>query len=181
MAQKKPSLFSNAMQYGAMTGIGIFIITVIVSLTGMYQYKSAQQLLTFVILILGIVVGIKSHREHVLKGKIRYSEGLGAGTLIAFFTSVIIAFFTFLFIKYVDSTPLEMMAKEAEQQMIEKKYSDEQIELSMKMVRKFQSPLWIAFFTILWITIVGFVISLIASAFLKKGNDTFEDFVAENQ
>jgi hypothetical protein len=181
MAKKKPTLLSNSMQYGAMTGIGLFIVFIIVAMTGSAGGKGWQQVLSISILVLGIIVGTKSYREHVLNGRLRYAQGVGSGTLISLFCSIIIAFFTFLYLKFVDASMLDQMIVETEKGLIERKMTDEQIDKTMTMVRKFQTPGFVSSIGILTYTAIGFGISLITSAFLKKGNDNFEDFVAENQ
>lgn len=181
MAKKKPTLLSNSMQYGAMTGIGLFIVFLIANLAGIAGQKTLQQILSYSILILGIVVGTKSYREHVLNGRLTYGQGLGSGTLISFFCAILISFFTFLYLKFVDASMIDMIMKEAEKNMIDQNLSDEQIEKSLEIVKKFQTPGIIAAIGVFSYTLMGFVFSLVTSAFLKKGNDNFEDFVAENQ
>ncbi len=181
MAKKKPTLLSNSMQYGAMTGIGLFIVFLVINLTGLTAQNSIQQVLSYGILTLGIIVGTKSYREHVLNGRLSYGQGLGSGTLISFFCAILISFFTFLYLKFVDASMIDLIMKEAEKSMIEKNMTDEQIEQGLTMFRKFQTPGFIALIGIFSYTLMGFVISLVTSAFLKKGNDNFEDFVSENQ
>jgi hypothetical protein len=170
----------NAMKFGAITGMALFIVFVLVNIMG-GQPGAGQNFIHYLILITGITLGTKSFRDQELGGQISYSTALWSGTQIAFFCAVIISFFMFIYLKFVDSSMIEKILQQTEQQLIEKEMSDSDIEKTMNMTRKFTNPGMMAVFGVLGNTFMGFLFSLVIAAILKKGNRNFDQFMQENQ
>ncbi|MDP6909750.1 MAG: DUF4199 domain-containing protein, partial [Flavobacteriales bacterium] len=62
----------------------------------------------------------------------------------------------------------------AEDQMYDQGMPDDQVEMAMSYTEKFMKPGPMAFMVILTYTIVGFVVSLVTSAILKKEDTSFD-------
>jgi hypothetical protein len=107
-----------------------------------------------------------------LGGYIPYAKSLGTGVLIAFFGSIIVAFYTYIFFNFIDPALIDQMLEMSRQQMIERGMPDDQVEMAVEMSGKFMTPGWMFAFSILGVTFMGFLFSLIASAFLKRNQET---------
>ena len=178
MDKNDVSIWKHSMNYGLIVGFAFIIIAVILYLFDLTN-PTISQFVNFLIILVGIVIGTKSYRDNTLGGVISYSKALGAGTLIIFFSSIILAFYTYLFFTVIDPDAVEKIFELSEEKMIEKGMPDEQIEIAIEMTRKFTTPLLISVMIIFSITFWGFVFSLITSIFLKKAGDPFESDMKE--
>ena len=160
------------MQYGLMLGIALIGISLVFYILHADLQSKLPQLLSYGIMIAVLILGIRSFRDQDLKGQISYGKALGTGTLIAFFGSVIAAFYTYVFFQFIDPSMVDRILELSQQKMAERGgMTDEQVEIALSMSRKFMTPGWMFTFTILSYTFVGFIMSLIVSAFLKRTND----------
>ena len=87
---------------------------------------------------------------------------------------ILVAFYTYVFFNFIDAEMLEEMILRAEDQMYDQGMPDDQVEIAMGYTRKFMLPGPMAAMVVLSYTIVGFIISLITSAILKKEDTSFE-------
>ncbi|KAA3647400.1 MAG: DUF4199 domain-containing protein [Bacteroidetes bacterium] len=174
MENNTPTTSKSAMNFGAMLGLVLMIFSLIIYVTEMYGSQWINWIST-IILIAGIVIGIKKRRDNELGGHISYGSALGYGTLIALFASIITSVGSFLYLSYVDDGFIQFTLNTQETQLYENGLADEQIEMAMSMTKKFMTPGWIAFMAVLITVITGFIVSLIASAFLKKEASTFDE------
>ena len=103
-------------------------------------------------------------------GFISYASSLRLGTTIAFFSSIILAFYSVIFISYIDTEALSEIIKLTEQTMLEAQpeISDEELDLALQMVSKFMQPHWMMIMGMLGGTFMGFLYSLIISICVKK-------------
>ena len=174
MSNQPTSKVKSALNFGAIIGLLLMIISLITYVFEMYE---AQWLtyVSYLLLILGIVIGIKNYRDSQLNGFISYGNALGYGVLLALFASIIVSFVNYLYLGFIDDGFLVFAMEQQELAMYESGMPDDQIELSMEYARKFSSPGIIAFFGMLATTFLGFIISLIAAAVLKKEPTEFSD------
>jgi len=180
MDNKNISIVKNSMNYGAMTGLALFIIFILFNFIGITK-SAIHQIIGYGVLIGGIILGTKYFRDNVLHGTISYGKALASGTWIAFFCSILLAFFMYLFLLFIDPSMLDIILQEQEKQLIQKGLSDDQIEMAMHYTRKFTTPTMFALMSVLTYTFLGFIFSLITSAFLKKaGPSSFDNFIEKN-
>ena len=170
MEEKKATSLKNAMNYGAMVGLVLIIVSVLFYMLGKSE-SSIQNWIGYAVIIFGIVIGTQNYRDNVLGGYITYSQCLSSGTLIAFFTAIITAFYTYIFFTFIDASLIEILLDKQEIAMEEKGMDDEQIEMMMGYTRRFMTPFWMSFFSLLSYIFMGFIFSLITSIFLKRKDD----------
>jgi hypothetical protein len=166
------SFTKSTMTSGAIMGFGLIVFSFLTYIAGLNENK-VLNLFTYVILIGGIVYGIKQARDKINNGFISYGHAVGAGTLVALFASIILAFYVFILMKYVDGSILAKTMELAQQKWSEGGMSEDQIESLTKMMETFMTPGLAAFGTIFSLTFFGTIISLIVSAFMKKEPDFF--------
>jgi len=173
MEQPQYTQVKNAMNYGAVLGIALIIISLLFYMMGESTSK-IQQYIGFVVIILGIFVGTKNYRDAVLGGYMSYGGCLGMGTLIAFFSAIIVTFYSYIFFTFIDASLIDVIMDQVEGDMIDSGRSEDEIELAMEYTRKFMTPFWMTVISLMSYTFWGFVFSLITSIFLKNENKSFE-------
>ena len=162
-----------AMNYGAVLGLCLMLIALLFWVLGIDEQQSVMPLILNNVVIIGFLVyAISQYRDNVNNGFISYSESLKVGTSVAFFSSVIMAFYTFIYITYLNPDFLANILNITEQAMLEAnpEISDQELDLALSMTTKFMQPHWMMIMSVLGGTFMGFLFSLIISIFVKKEN-----------
>ena len=184
MSEIKLSISRNAMNYGGMTGIVLFLLFVLSGIIG----SSASPIISiicYVALGLGIYAGTKSYRDEELKGNISYGNSFYSGFLISFFAAVLIAFAAFLYLKFVDSSLLDKMMADTETKLMATYGDDEEkVEKAMEIMQLMNNPSSFTFILIFNYTFWGTLLALLLAFFIKKENpsgNSFDNFIQQNQ
>jgi len=162
----------TGLRYGLMIAAVLVVYSLILEVGGL----SANKLLgyiTFLILISGIVW---AHREFKVKGDgfLSYGQALTIGTIISAIGGFLNAFFSYLYLKMVDDSSLEMILEEMRAEWEKEGIDDEVIDQFMGMFEPLMTPGWTSLMYFVGFLIVGFLISLVISAFTKKHNPELE-------
>lgn len=162
---KESGMFMPALQYGFLTAIALIALTLFIYFAGMITVKWTSWI-GYGILLAGIMIATVAYRNEHRGGFINYGTALGFGTLTIFFASLITAIFTFIFYKFLAPDALAQVKAAAEVQILETNpnIGDQELDLAMRFV----SPVLMSITTVFSYTFLGFVISLITSAVLKK-------------
>lgn len=170
---KQRTLASNASIFGFILGAILIFITLI-SFVIDVDLKSPSQFVCY-IAIIGIQYwGTKTFRDTYSGGFIKYGRSVASGVLISFFASIICGFFMYIYYKFIDITALQKTFDLIEQKYIEQGMSDDMMQQSLDMVKRFMSPAFVAFSTLFTYTFVGTIMSLLVSIVLKKEDKSFE-------
>ena len=164
-----------AMNYGAVLGLFLMLIALILWILGIDEQKSVIPSILNNMVIIGFLFYVISHyRDNLNSGFISYAESLKLGTSVSFFSSIIMAFYTFLYITYLNPDMLANILNMTEQAMLETKpdISDEELDLALSMTSKFMQPHWMMIMGVLGGTFMGFLFSLVISIFTKKELET---------
>ena len=159
------------MNYGAVLGCCLVAIAVVMWLLGIDDKESMiPSLLNNVLIIAGIAYTVILFRDTENNGFISYGDSLKLGTSVAFFSSVILSFYTFIFVTFIEPDYLNEIIELAEQAILESdpEISDENLDLALSMSERFMQPHWLLILGVLGGTFVGFIYSLIISIFVKK-------------
>jgi len=170
---KPPSKIKSALNSGAMVGMGLMLLALITYVFEIYEQQWFGYL-SWLVLVGGIVVGTKKYRDESLGGYISYGSALGYGVLLSLFAAIVAGFVNYIYLSFIDDSFLLFLAETTELEMYEKGMSDEEIEMAMGYSKMLMSATGIAFMGIFSTTILGFIFSLVTSAFLKKESDLFE-------
>ena len=167
-----------AMNYGAVLGLCLVSIAFIMWSLGANDKQSViPALLNNGITIAFIAYAIIQYREINNNGFITYAESLKLGTTVAFFSSIILTFYQFIYISYLDPHAMSEIIKITEQSMLQSnpEISDEELDMALEMTSKFMQPHWMMIMGMLSGTFMGFLYSLIISIFVKKEDPTLID------
>jgi hypothetical protein len=171
--ENKRSQIKLAMNFGAIYGLSSVAVFLVFYFIGTDIQSKLPQWISYLLLVLLIVTGIKSYRDEDLGGYISYGKSLGTGTLIALFGGVITGFFTLIFFNYIAPDMVQRILDETQKNMMEQGMSDEQVEMAISYSRKFMTPIWLFVFSVLGSAFMGFIFSLIISIFMKKEQTPF--------
>ena len=164
------------MNYGAYLGLGLALISFTVYILGLEEQKSIiPSLLNNFWIIGAIAYSVSIYRDNFNNGFIAYSQSLKIGTSVVFFASVILAFYTYIFVTFINPEYLENIIKIAEQEILnsDPEISDEDLDLALSMTQKMLQPQWMSTLSVLGGTFMGFFYSLIISFFMKKDDPNF--------
>ena len=170
----------NAMNFGAILGLSLCVVSAIFMSLG-FETSNVQQWIGYVLTIGIISYGTISFRDKHNEGFITYTKAFTSCLLITFYSSIILAFFMYIYLSFIDQSLIDQILEKAEEEMMNKKLPDDQIEDAMKMTRMFTTPIVMAIFTIIINTFMGAIFGLITAAFLKRDNPNFNNFIKENQ
>lgn len=166
--QKTVTPVKMALKWGAITGAAMILLSLLSYYGGMME-NTLMQWVSYMLLALGIFMGIRNHRDKELGGYMSYGRGVGTGVLIALFAGILLSVFTLLFYGVIDPSAMDELKRIQEEGMYERGMSDEEIEMGLKFV----TPGMMALFALPAITFFGLIISLILSAILKRNKPLF--------
>jgi hypothetical protein len=168
MESDKNLLLNKAMFWGLIIGLTSMIVTTIYYATDNMFAESAGYL-SYLIYIAGIVLATLAYKKSIDQNTpFPYSKALGLGVATMFFASLILALFTFVLYKFIDQGLIDEMLSFTEEKLLGKGINEEMIEQQIEMQRKFMTPAILSLSQVFSGVLVGFVISLITSIFLKK-------------
>lgn len=171
----KPTAMKHVMNWGGLLGLALIAFSLGLYLLDMNESNPAQWV-SYIIIAAFIFLGTKSKRQS-LGGNISYGQGLGTGVGVAFFGSVMVAFYTYVFFHFIDPNLLEELITRAEDKLYDQGMADDQIEIAMTWTRKFMQPGIMAAMVVLTYTFIGLVASLIIAAILKNEGDPFSSAI----
>lgn len=125
-------------------------------------------LLSFVVMIAIIWLGIRAVREEAKDKSLSYGRGVGTGTLIALYAGLIGAVYMYIHFAFINPNFADYAVDAARQQWAAKGMNDSQMQAAEKITRVFSNPAVLAILGVIGTPIIGAVISLVLSAFLKR-------------
>jgi hypothetical protein len=170
--EEKVSSARIALKYGVLTGLAIIVYTAIINVAGLSQNKALTSL-TFVMMIVGLVIGMKAFREKN-HGYMSYGEGLGVGTQEAVIMGLLGSAFSMFYLKFIDPTLLTQSLNQVRTELEAKGLDDSQIETALETSQKFMTPGFIFGMGVFGYLIVGFIASLIIAAIIRKEKPVFD-------
>ena len=172
--EQQPSKMKSALNYGAIMGLVFLVINFCSYLLELGNNK-AFSYGTMALLAVAISYGIKKYRDEQCSGFLSYGGALGYGVLITLFSAIIASFGSYVYLSFIDDSFIQQALEQTEIGMIEQGQTEEVIEMAMSWTKKIMSPIGIFITGILATTLMGFIVSLIAAAFLKNDPDSFEN------
>ncbi len=129
----------------------------------------------FIVQIFILFFLVRSYRDNYLYGYITFGKAVGAGVVICLYYSIIMAIFTYILYKFIDTGLINKMLAMSEDAGLKKGLSQEQIDLGMKFTRKIMTPPVLSFFSLLFGMFFGTIMSLIVAIFVRKEGNPLID------
>jgi len=117
-----------------------------------------------------IVLGIKKYKE-INNGFISWGQGVKIGVGICILSALISAIYQYIFMTFIEPDFMAQAIELQNQTYLDSGMTEEQIEAANEIGEKFQSPGIIMAMSIIGAAILGFIISAIASAIMKKSEE----------
>ena len=161
-----------ALNYGLMLGfISILFHVVLFALGKHLDQDWKMSVLSIAITAVVIVMGIKKFKESN-NGLLSLGQGLKTGIAIAMISAVVYIIYTMIFMFVISPESMEHGLEIARQKLMENpNITEEIIEQSLEMQKKFQSPTFLIPIMLIVSLFIGFVISLIATLIMKKTDE----------
>ena len=173
MENQKSSSKQIMLNNGLMLGfVSILIAVANFAFGDIYEPHWSISVISIVASASIIVLGIKKIKDEN-GGFLALGQAIKIGLGIALISGLIYVVYQFVFTSYMEPDFYKNMAEVQEQLMIEKNpsMSDEQLEVSKEMMKKFMSPGVTAAMTIGFSLFLGFIISLIGGLIMKKSDE----------
>lgn len=164
-----PNRLKITATFGEYLGAALVAVSLADYLLHLYGGSTLMNTLSYVVFIGGIVWATLAYRNGAMGGFITYGQALRFGTQLCAFAAVILGAYTAVLVNIVDPTYLEKSFDVAAQQMADSgSYTAEQIDVAMAASRSMMTPVSIVIFSVITYSLLGFFVSLLTSAFLKK-------------
>ncbi len=142
--------------YGFITGLAIFTLHLIIGVKHLdYRTNEILGYLSIFISLSFIFFGIKHYRDQVNNGIISFGKAIAIGVSISILVGLGIALADFIYTKFIDPS----FFTNYEQNLIKQGRADEIIKLTSTSA---------AVFMLVLVTLIGFIISLIAALILQR-------------
>lgn len=124
-----------------------------------------------------IFIGIRNRKMNLQGGSITFFEGIRSGLIIALLGAILIAFFLWLYVNFINTRMNELAIAFEHKKMVEAKFTQEQINEQLKGIKQmyngsFESHLSLA----VLFSSTGILIAAVCSLFLRtrKRNSQFQ-------
>ncbi|WP_431165286.1 DUF4199 domain-containing protein [Tenacibaculum halocynthiae] len=124
-------------------------------------------IVSMLITITLIVLGIKKYRA-INNDLITWGQSVKIGVGITVLAALVSVIYNYIFVSFIEPDFMAQMMEVQNQKMLDGGMSEEQIEAANEMSQKLSSPLIGAAMGIIGSAVLGFIISAIAGAIMKK-------------
>jgi uncharacterized membrane protein YkvI len=170
----KSPLVRHAATYGLYIGLVLIVLALFSNLLFDQQNKAFDIISTWLIPILGIAWATIQYRDKEKGGLISYGDSVGYGTLLALFYGIVSAVFTVILVTVIDPGYMERVMELTRITLEDSGlYSDQQLDVMMAWTEKLSTPPILFAFGVIGSVIIGVIISLIASIFIKRNKPMF--------
>lgn len=163
-----PSVRSAGIRYGLILGIVSILIFLVLVLSGADMTGNLRWI-SFPFYILLIVLAHKYYKDKG-NGFMSYGEGMGITFWMGLISSAISSVFTFLYLKFIDASMIDMIREKQLEEFEKQGMSDAQIEQAMKFAEMFTSPTAMLIIGIIGGIIMLLICGLIVTIFTQKKN-----------
>ena len=173
MEEKSTSVFKVGLTNGIILGLALIIYSALLYVLDLNLNKYLGNV-SFLIMIAVIIYGTISYRTNTLNGNMSYGQALGLAIIIIVFGALLSSIYEYIFITIIDPGHLDKVLAAAEEQLLQQGLSDDQIEMALSIQKKMMKPFIVSIIAFFGMVFIGFIISLITSAFLKKEVDPYQ-------
>lgn len=164
---EQPSTARTAIKWGAFLGLALIVITLVMYLADQASNPVFSGL-TLAAMAAFLVFAMRDFRS-LNSGYMTYGEGLSIGALSSAIAGLMSSAFSTFYNVVIDPTIQQKAFDTAREKMeTQGTMSDEQMDQAMEIAQKFQSPGFTFVAGVFGALLVGFLLSLIIAAFMRK-------------
>jgi hypothetical protein len=177
MEETSSNRLKSAMTYGAIIGLSLVVYYVLLYLADL-TFNKALGLVQYVVLCVGIYMGTKAYRDKAMGGFITYGKALVFGIIISVFVGIIVVFFNFIMMRYIDPGLIDknmaIMEETFQNSRLGRMIPADQLDETLDKARESMTSVWSIPSGVFVFSLIGFIFSLVTSAFLKKDPNPFD-------
>ena len=170
MENKNTSVFMNALTWGIIIGLVSIVYSVILYMVDQV-FNQTLGYLGLIILIAGMVIAVRSYRENVLGGEISFGKALGFGVLIAVFSGILGAIYSYLLYTVIDPDLQGKLLDITAERLLERGVPEGQLDQTLEISKRLMSPVILSISSILNSALMGTIIALVVAAIFKKESE----------
>jgi prepilin signal peptidase PulO-like enzyme (type II secretory pathway) len=169
MEEKKKSVAMHGITYGAITAVVVIIVSLVLYILDLHLNKSVTWI-TYLFIVAGVIWGQFEYRNKVLGGYIAYGKAFSAGFMIVLFSGIFLLIYNFIFFQFIAPGAIDEIMEMQRQSTIDSspQMTEEQVDQAMEIARRFSSPVMISIWGFISQLLIGAVVCLITSLFVKK-------------
>lgn len=169
---EKVTVKQLGMKWGVILALISFAYFMILNMAGL----AGEQSYGYIGYVFTIVIFVLAHKAFKEDGDgfMSFGEGFKIGALITIISSIISSILTYIYIKFVDGSMLELIKDKAIADMEEQGMGEDEIETAMGFMEMFMSAEGILIMGIIMSIIFGFIIALVVTAFTKNADPSME-------
>ncbi len=159
------------IKYGLFYGLGLILISLIMYALGLhFEGGIAALFLMAAVIIATIILGIKTFKL-TNNSFLSFGQAIKIGVGIAIVGTLLSIVYQQVFINFIEPDFMQQMAERTEEALLDRGFTDEQIEAQMEISKRMSGPFISSAMGLLFYSFVGFVISAIAGAIMKKDEE----------
>ena len=169
-----------ALRYGVITSVLLIVIGLLGYVTGLTDPSKMStsvswinSLLSYAIIIGGMVLAVRHHRDENQNGFISFGKAFGTGFKTVAIISIIQAIWIYIFMGFIAPNLMDQIMQVSIERAAEQGQDPEQVEAGMKMMSWMFTPSMMAVMGFLSFTILGSIFALIIAAIMKKDQEKF--------
>jgi len=160
---------SVGIRYGLIMGV-IGIALFVVFIAADVDVQGPARWLNVLVLAVIIFLAHKYFKENG-DGFMTIGQGTGIGFWMSLVSSAISSVFTYVYVKFIDTSFIQqMMDKQREAMEAKGTLSEEQVDQAMNMTSKFMTPEMMVVFGLVFGIIFGVIVALVVGLFTQKKN-----------
>ncbi len=163
---------STTMTYGLILALVNIVHSLVGYFLGFQTEKMADgqwfNALVYLSITIVVCLGIRAVREDSDNKSLSYGRGVGSGVLISLYAGIIGAVYALIHFKFVNPNFTDYLIEYVRSVQSAKGASDTQLDQMEKGMRFMYGPVMLTIITPFFYTFIGLIVSLIASAVLKR-------------
>ncbi|MFT2009480.1 DUF4199 domain-containing protein [Pontibacter sp. 13R65] len=172
MTENRPTVTSVALKYGIAGGL----IAIFYSAMLMIFNQSTNKWLAFLsyFILVGAMIYAMQQYKKGNDSFMSYGQGLGIGTLVATIIGLMSGLFMVVYTTFIDTAHFANIMDQQRMELEDRGMSDEQIDAALAIGESMSGPFMMIFMSLAGFALIGFFLSLIISAIMKKNRPEFE-------
>ena len=163
----KGIILNNGLYLGL---VGVVTALILYAMGKSLELQWVSSVVGFVATVAFVIIGIKQFKTNN-GGFISWGQGVKIGMGIVMISALITIAYTLLFTTVIEPDYQAQAMEVQKQAWVDQGMSDEQIEAAVEMAENFQGPGIASAFILAFSAFIGFVVSAIVSAIMKKSED----------
>ncbi len=173
MEEKPKSVTMNGLTWGIVAGVLMIIYSLILYLMDM-SLNTTVSWIGYLFLVGAMIWGTIEYRKTLSGGFMSYGKAFSTSFMIVLFATLFAGIYAYFFFAMIAPEVVQEIIEMSRQQAMERspEMSEEQIDQAMQMSAAFMTPVWMSVWGFISQLLIGTVVALITSIFLKKEDKT---------